>query len=113
MKKIMVIAAILIIAVIVIISIFIFTNRSKIASVPIERGFGAVERMALMNRPQSISQDSVRTVFTNTVNRIKTGEVNQLELKKVLSNLRVSLSDNKLDSLEVINLLNEMNQLVE
>ncbi len=77
----------------------------------IEKSVEIIERMVLENLPQSISQESVNAVFSKAVNRIKKGEVNQPQLQQFLLTFQSSFTDKMLDSLEVLDLLERIDQL--
>jgi len=109
MKK-LIFIIIIIAFVILIISIF-FNEKEKSNNFLLERGLKAAEAMTLRNLPSTFSPDSVKILFRSTINKIRTGNIDRLEFKKFLSNFRVYLKDNKLDSIEVKNLLKELNKL--
>ncbi|MFQ5636596.1 MAG: hypothetical protein ACE5IR_01210 [bacterium] len=111
MKKFLLITVIVIVAVILIGGILIYVNKDKLTSFAVEKSVGAIEEMVMPNLPASVSQDSAKAIFSNAVDKLKTGEVKPPELQKVVSLFQSSMSDNKLDSLEVVNLLDGVNQL--
>jgi hypothetical protein len=112
-KKILLTAGITVLAIILIGGILIFANKKQLTNLAIEKSFGVMENIVLGNLPQSIRQDSAKTIFTKAVVKIKKGEANQAELQQVVLNFQTSFGDNKLDSLEALHLLKGINQLAD
>lgn len=111
MKKVLLISGIVVLVIILIGGIFIYANKSKLSGFVVEKSFGTMESMILMNLSQSIPRDSVRTVFNKAVDKVKMGKVNEIELQRVISTFQTSFSDKKLDSLEALNLFEGIKQL--
>jgi hypothetical protein len=111
MKKFLIIAAIVVVVIVIVIVVIFLTKGKQFMELAIDKGFNNVESMMVANRPASIPEDSIRTVVSSTADKIKSGEVSPQEFQAIMLHYRECLEDEQLDSLEVIDLLEEMNDL--
>lgn len=111
MKKFLIVAAIVVVVIVIVIVIIFLTKGKQILELAIDKGFSTMESMMVANRPTSIPEDSIRTVMNSTADKIKSGEVDPQEFQAIMLRYHECLEDEQLDSLEVMDLLEEMNDL--
>jgi hypothetical protein len=111
MKKFLIIVAVVVVVIIIAVVILIATRGKQFMDMAVERGFGTMETMMVANRPESIPEDSIRTVVSSTIEKIKSGELEGPQVQAMMMTFRDCMDDKKIDSLEVITLLEEMERL--
>ena len=111
MKKFLIIAAIVVVVVIIVFIIIFATKGKQLVNVAIDKGFSTMESVMLANRPASVPEDSIRTVIDSTIVKIKMGEVDPTTMRAIMMKFKGYMDDKKLDSLEVMSMLEEMNAL--
>lgn len=111
MKKGALIAVAVILGIILIAGIYICSNKDKLAGMVVEKSFVVMENAVVKHLPQGASQDSVRTMFKNIVDKIKTQKVDKQELKTFVLTFQAAFRDQKLDSTEVNRLLEGLKRL--
>jgi hypothetical protein len=111
MKKGALIAIAVILGIILVAALYICSNKDKLAGMVVEKSFAAMENAVVKNLPEGTSQDSVRTAFKNIVEKIKTHQVDKQELKTFVITFQAAFRDQKLDSTEVVQLLEGLKQL--
>lgn len=108
MKRALLIVAIVVAVIIVVLIIIFATKGRQMMNLAL---FNTMESMMLQNRPDSVSEDSIRTVIGTAIARINSGEIDDQQMQSLILRFRDCLADNRMDSLEVITMLEEMNGL--
>jgi len=111
MKKFLITAGIIIGAIIVIGGILIYANRGRIANFVFQKTFETMETAVIKDLPGSVSQDSVRTLFSNVRDKVKTGEVDRQKFQHLILTFQTDLKDKKLDSLEVVGIIDSLKKM--
>ncbi len=102
------ITILVIIFIVIIALIFLYTNRGRIVNWAVEKSFGTMEKTVMDNRPRSIPPDSISTLFDRAEASLKSGEADQEKMQVLIDDFRNSLEDKELDSLEVHNILKNL-----
>lgn len=111
MKKSVTITLAVIGAIVLIAAVLICTNRKKIVDLMFEKSFVLMEQTVVKNLPQTVSKDNVRAMFKTVEGKIKSGNVDQKELQGFYKTFQAGFKDQKLDSLEVERLLEDLKRL--
>lgn len=111
MKKFLIVTAIVIAVIVIAFVIFIATRGKQFMEMAVDRGFGTMETMMVANRPESMPEDSIRAVVSSTVAKIKSGELERPQVQAMMMTFRECMDDKKIDSLEVMKLMEEMERL--
>ena len=111
MKKVFLIIIVLLVVIIVAGAVFVYFYKDKIVAKSVEKGFEAVETLVVQNLPETASADSVKAIFTQAMDKVKSGEINTDKLQGVFMTFKESWSDQNLDSLEVQKLVEQMQKL--
>jgi len=83
----------------------------KIVDVAIEKGFNAMEKSVVSTLPDSSSKAEAKIIFDETLNKLKEGDIDKQKLQGLMSMFQNSFEDQKIDSLEAQELLNELKTL--
>ena len=111
MKKFLIIAAVVVVVVIIVLIVIFATKGKEMMELAIDKGFGAMENLMVVNRPASVSEDSIRTAIDATIEKIRTGETDPKAIRVIMMKFQGFMDDKQLDSLEVMTMLEEMNKL--
>jgi len=111
MKKFFLFLGILILAVVLIGGVYVYLNKDRLAGMAMEKSVSTMENVVLKNLPSSVSPDSARSIFAHSLEKIKAGQADNQEMQKLALMFQSSYNDKTLDSLEVVNLLSEMDKL--
>jgi hypothetical protein len=111
MKKALIVVVVIIVVVVVVAVGYIARNKDKIVDMALDRGFGTVESLVLQSKPDSISEDSVRVIFSAAMDRVRNGEVDARKMQSTMLLFQGCMEDKHLDSLEVMTILEEMKNL--
>lgn len=104
---------IIIAAVILIGAGLLWINKDKIIRFAMEKSFEAMEKAVVTNLPVSVSQDSVRVLFSRTMDKIKSREIKGEDLRDLLMTFQSGMSDRSLDSLEVADILKGIKEIAQ
>ena len=113
MKKILITLVILVVVIIGAGAAYVYLNKDALVQKSIEKGFASVETMVLQNLPATVTEDSVKTIFTETLAKVKSGEIAPEKLQGVFMSFRESWSDKQLDSLEVKDLVGKLQNVLD
>ena len=83
----------------------------KIVDYAIEKGFDAMENSVIANLPDSSSKAEAKIIFDKTLTKIKEGEIEKQRLQGLMTTFQSSFEDQKLDSTEVREIMNELKML--
>lgn len=111
MKKFLIIAAVVVVIVIVALIVIFATKGKQMMELAIDKGFPVMENLMVANRPASVPEDSIHTIFDATIEKIRSGEADPKVTGALMMKFRDFMGDKKLDSLEVITILEEMGKL--
>ena len=113
MKKFLLIVLILFILIVVIGGLFICTQKDKLAGYAIEKILDARKSEIVASLPASVKSDSARVILDGVLEKVKTGEIDKLELQLLATNFQQILADNKIDSTEAEKLLQTLQDIAE
>ena len=111
MKKFFLIAAIVIIVIILIGVVYVYINKDKIINYAVDSAVTSMETKICSNLPASMSQDSVKALFDETLLKIKDGTIDKQKLQGIILSFRDASKDKHLDSLEVSKIIQEVKDL--
>jgi len=111
MKKFFLIAAIVVVVLILAGAAYVYINKDKILNYAVDTAVTTMESKVISSLPASMSQDSVKAVFDNTLSKIKDGTIDKQELQGIILSFRNASKDNKLDSLEITEIIQKMKDL--
>ncbi len=113
MKKVLITILIIVAILIVIAAVFICSQKEKLASMAMEKTMTAAKSAMMQNMPESVPADSAAKIIDAVTAKIKNGELGQEDLQVLATDFQAAFQDQKIDSTEVVMLLNTMNQLAQ
>ncbi len=111
MKKFLITVGIVVAVIIVVGAVLIYANRGKITNFVFQKTFETMESAVMKDLPASVPQDSVHTLFSNVRSKIKTGEVDKQKFQRLIFTFQNDLKDKKLDSLEVVGIIDSLKRM--
>ena len=111
MKKFFLIAGLIVVLIIVIGVVFVALNKNKLVGMAMDKGFATIEQVTIQSLPNSVSADSVKADFATALEKVKTGTADNDQLKGFILNFQNAMQDKKLDSLEVVNILDALEKI--
>ena len=112
MKKILLFGAGIVGLVVLVGAILLYFNRDKIASYAMDRALYKVEGQVLQNLPDHRAADSVKSDFAALHERLKSGTMKAEDIKDLAAMFYSDYKDEKLDTLEVRQLMEQVHKLV-
>jgi hypothetical protein len=112
MKKILLIGAGVIGLIVLVGAILLYFNRDKIASYAMDRALNKVEGQVLQNLPDHKAADTVKSDFAALHERLQSGTMKAEDIKELAAMFYNSYQDEKLDSIEVHQLVAQVHTLV-
>ena len=113
MKKIFLIVAGIVGLVVIAGATLLYINRDKIASYAMDRALTTVEGQVLQHMPDQTTVVAVKKDFATLHDRLQAGSVKVEEIKEFAAMFYNSYKDERLDSLEVRQLIDKIHKLVE
>ena len=111
MKKFFIIAFIVVVIVIVVLMVILATKKGQLLEFAIDKSFPAMEKLMVANRPASVSEDSIQAAIDEAIEKIRFGEPDHKAIGEMMMKFRRFMEDERLDSLEVRSMLEEMKKL--
>lgn len=112
MRKILIVGAAVIGFVVLVGAILLYANRDKIASYTMDRALLKVEGQVLQNLPDQLAVETARKEFAALHERLQSGTVKADEIKELAAMFYSNYRDEKLDSAEVRQLVEQVHKLV-
>ena len=112
MKKILLIGAGVIGAIVLVGAVLLYFNRDKIASYAMDRALSKVEGQVLQNLPGHNAVDTVKKDFAALHERLQSGNMKAEDIKDLAAMFYSNYRDEKLDSVEVRQLVEQVHRLV-
>ena len=90
---------------------YLYSNRAKLANIILEKSLPRVEELLTKELPASVSKEQVHQDFDQFIAKLRSGQVDTLEMKKLLTTFTRAMRDDKMDSLEAKALLEILHDL--
>ncbi|MFO7890510.1 MAG: hypothetical protein R6V04_09235 [bacterium] len=107
MKKFLLIVGIIL--VVLIIAAIIYCP--KMVDFAIEKGLDTMEKPLISSLPDSSSKAEAKIIFDETLTKLKNGDIEKQKLQGLMMTFKDSFEDQKLDSLEVKKIMDELKKL--
>jgi hypothetical protein len=112
MKRILLIIAAVVALGILVGGTWLYFNRDRIANFAMDRALKMVEGRVVAELPAGISADSIRTEFDALHRLLQSGSVSIDEIKTLAKEYQDKMKDERLDSVEVRQLVADVKQLL-
>ena len=112
MKRFLLIVLVVFILIVIVGGVFICSQKDKIANYAIEKTMAAAKSQIMGNLPENIEADSARVVIDSVMTQLQRGKIDQTQVQYLASNFQTAFNDGKLDSSEVVRLIDTMKKIV-
>jgi hypothetical protein len=113
MKKILLIGAGVVGLVVLIGAILLYVNRDKISSYAMDRALTKIEPQVIQHLPNARDTETVKAEFAALHERLQSGHVKPDEIKELAALFYNSYKDERLDSAEVRQLVDQVHTILQ
>jgi hypothetical protein len=111
MRKTFMILGIVILVLIVAAVLFFYANRTKLASLMVEKSLPHLETLVVQNLPAELNKEQVHDQFVKFSKKFKTGQYDKQEMQALFLKFKSAMDDKKIDSTEVKSILASLEKL--
>ena len=112
MKRILLIGAAVVGLVVLVGAVLLYVNRDKISSFAMDRALTKIEPQVLQSLPGAKDEEAAKAGFAALHERLQSGDVRPDEIKELAAMFYNSYKDEKLDSVEVRQIVDQIQKLL-